>query len=354
MRITGVDADVISLPLENPYTIAYEAVSEATNILLRIHTSTPIVGIGVAAPDRYVTGEAPRAAHAQVDRVIAPALHRADPLRPALLTHRLAAPLKAWPSLRSAVDMALRDIVGKVAGLPLYKLLGGFRDRMKTSITIGILDENETVAQAVELVDKGFSALKLKGGRDVSNDIERVLKVRDRIGPKVAIRFDANQGYTVADAQAFVSGTKRAKVELIEQPTPKQETALLGQVARAVSIPVMADESLLNLRDAFRLAKGQLADMVNIKLMKVGGIGEAFAINAVARAAGLEAMVGCMDEMSLGIAAGLAFALASPNVIYADLDGHIGLVGDPTETCLSLKDGTLYPSVEPGLGIPSL
>ncbi|MEW6744548.1 MAG: dipeptide epimerase [Planctomycetota bacterium] len=350
MRITRLHVEPISMELSEPYTISYERVERTTNILVRLDTTGSIHGVGCAAPDVPITGESPEDVIHSLEEVAAPIMKGADPLRRTRLLMRLKRALGRKPSTLAALDMALYDILGKLAGEPLWKVLGGFRNRIRTSVTIGILPLADTVRKANDQVGRGFRSLKIKGGIDVEDDIARVVAVRAAVGSNVELRFDANQGYSVEEARRFVDGTRRCRIEVIEQPTPHDEPDLLGRVTRSVSVPVMVDEGLVTLRDAFRVARRDLADMVNVKIMKVGGISEALQISAVARAARLDVMVGCLDEAALGIAAGLHFALARPEVSYADLDGHLDLINDPTAGTVQLRDGQLYPAAAPGLG----
>ncbi|MFT4628616.1 MAG: L-alanine-DL-glutamate epimerase-like enolase superfamily enzyme [Myxococcota bacterium] len=351
MRILRVEVEPLQLRLREPYTIAYETVDSVENLLVRLITDGPHVGLGIAAPDQGVTGETAAVAEGALREVAAPLLMESDPLRRGVVVEQLAAQLAHAPSARAAVDMALHDLLGKQAGLPVWRMLGGYRSGIPTSITLYLTETEEMVRRARAFAAKGFQALKLKGGANVDLDVERVHAVRAAVGPALELRFDANQGYDPATAVDFHRRTLDANLSMFEQPTAAARLKELRHVTQNIPIPVMADESILNLADAFRYARGEAMDMVNLKLVKVGGLDAALQINAVARAAGLEVMVGCMDEVSLSIASGVAFALSRKNVEFADLDGHLDLIGDPTEGALTLRDGVLYPSEEPGFGL---
>ena len=234
-------------------------------------------------------------------------------------------------------------------GVPLHQYLGGFRESIPTSITIGIESLEETMRLAAEFVAQEFFIIKVKGGLSVEEDIEKMLQLRKKY-PDLVLRFDGNQGYGVADSVAFHEGTAHIDIEIFEQPTLVGEEIKLGQVTNQTDVPIMADEKSKNLSDAFSLAQKGHINMINIKLMKVGGIREGLHINSVAKSARLEAMVGCIDECGLGIAAGLHFALSQSNVKYADLDGHLDLLKDPYKDLFILKRGVLYPNDKPGLG----
>jgi len=350
MKITHIEYFQLDMPLMVPYIIAYETVNKTTNIVLKLTTDKGITGWGCAAPDLEVTGETPEDVIDNIEKIIIGLLKGQSPFQIALITHQLKQLCPKASSTIAMVDIALHDLMARKAKLPLYQLLGGFRNNIPTSITIGILPLEETMAQANEFLKKGFTILKLKGGLNLDEDIEKIIKLREKYGNEFLLRFDANQGYTPPESIKFINKTKKATIEILEQPTKQEKEAHLGEVTQNTDIPVMADESIKTLKDAFRLSSNNLIDMINIKIMKVGGILESQHINSVAKAARIEVMVGCIDECALGISAGLHFALSRPNIEYADLDGHLDLLQDPFTNLFDLRNGILYPSKYPGLG----
>lgn len=347
MRITHIDYERLDLELTEPYTIAYETIDRATNFILHVSTDRGITGYGCAAPDMGVTAETAADVQEAIRTIISPALLGQNPLRYAFLLESLSGRLKS--SALAMVDLALHDIIAKLADIPLFQLLGGYRDCMATSVTITILPMAATMAKAAEYVSQGFGIIKVKGGLDVAEDLARLAALRKKY-PELVLRFDGNQGYSLDEALRFMTAAQSIGVEILEQPTSVEDEELMGKVSLGGSLPVMADESLKTLKDAFRLTRHDFTDMINIKLQKVGGLTPGLHINSVARAAGNEVMVGCLDECGLGIAAGLHFALSRPNVVFADLDGHLDFVEDPFRDLFTLERGVLRPNGLAGLG----
>ncbi|WP_036152471.1 mandelate racemase/muconate lactonizing enzyme family protein [Maribacter forsetii] len=349
MKITHISFERLDLKLSDPYTIAYETIDRTSNFILKLETDTKIVGYGCAAPDPVVTNESPSDVTYAINNIIIPYLLGKDPFTYALLLLELKELLAKRSSALAMVDLALFDIMSKKAEVPLYKFLGGYRNSIATSITIGIMGVDETLLKATEFVNQGFTILKIKGGSNLEEDIAKMRMIHEKY-PNIELRFDGNQGYSVKESVAFVKATAAIGVEIFEQPTKVEAEERLGEVMDQVNVPIMADESLKTLTDAFRLAQNERVDMVNIKLQKVGGIWVGMHINSVAKAAKLDAMVGCIDECGLGIAAGLHFALSRPNIKYADLDGHLDIIDDPYHSIFKLEKGILYPNEKHGLG----
>jgi L-alanine-DL-glutamate epimerase-like enolase superfamily enzyme len=260
----------------------------------------------------------------------------------------LAQLTKGTPSALCAFDLAFHDLLGLAAGLPLHRLLGGYRSRIQTSVTVSIAPVKETVELARDRARQGFRILKIKGGTDPDEDVRRVQAVNKAL-PRITLRLDADQGYTIPQA-LDVARALEGKIEMLEQPTPADDVGGLRQVTKHSPVPILADESVTGPTSALEVAAQRAADGMSIKLATCGGLRCARQIDTVARAAKMATMVSCVHEPALLTAAGLSFALSSPNVRYGDLDGHMDLVGDPTVAGFRLEEGTLIATDVPGLG----
>lgn len=350
MKITSVSFKRYDLELIEPYTIAYETISDATNYVLTVETDAGITGFGCAAPDLQITEETTKSIEHSIEEIIIPALLGSNPFHYARILDEIRNTEKVKSSALAMTDAVLHDLMAKKADVQLYEFLGGYRSSIPTSVTIGILPIEETLKKADQFIEDGFFILKVKGGLDTNEDIRKLQLIRDKY-PKVILRFDGNQGYSVEESIDFSKKANEIGIQIFEQPLSIDDEHLLEHLISKVSHPVMADESLKTLDDAHRLTKNDSSDMINIKLMKIGGILEGMHINSVAKAAGNEVMVGCLDECSLGISMGLHFALSRPNIEFADLDSHLDFEKDPFKGLFNLEKGFLYPNDKPGLGL---
>jgi len=348
MQIVRAVVTPVELNLRQPVRMAgLGEIVRLTALFVRLETRGGRTAWGCAVAHPELTGEQPESALAACQA----AADLAQDLHPTNLEYSLAElePVVAKsPAARCAFDLAFHDLLGLAADMPLYRLLGGYRNRIQTSATIPLAPVAESVEIALARASLGFRMLKLKGGLDPEEDVRRARAIQ-RALPDHLLRLDPDGGYTV-DQALNVARALEGKLEMIEQPTPAGDLDALWQVTRQSPVPILADQSVSDPASALEVATHRVADGLSVKIANCGGLRCARQIDNIAHAARMVTMVGCVIEPALLIAAGLYFALSSPNVRYGDLDGYLDLVDDPTVPGFELRDGWLVASEVPGLG----
>ena len=356
MQITNVRVVPVELSLRLPHRTAYYSeIDRVAVVFVRIETRQGLVAWGCAASDPPLTGETLEGV-VQACRACADRARDLNPLNTAYALEELAQLIEGTPSAPAetpspalcAFDLAFHDLLGLAAGLPLYRLLGGYRNRIQTSVTISITPVKESVELARDRARQGFRILKVKGGLDPEEDVHRVQAIHKAL-PSLTLRLDADQGYTVKQA-LDVARALEGTLEMLEQPTPAADLDGLRRVTKNSAVPILADQSVTGPASALKIAAHRAADGLSAKLATCGGLRCARQVDTIARAARMSTMVSCVTEPALLTAAGLSFALSSPNVHYGDLDGHFDLVGDPTVPGFLLEEGWLIATDVPGLG----
>jgi L-alanine-DL-glutamate epimerase-like enolase superfamily enzyme len=355
VRIRSVSAARERFPLTRPYAIAGQApVVEVENAVVRIEADDGLAGFGAGSPGEHVTGETFEACLSALAPDNVEWLIGRDVRSLPAICRESAERFPRTPAARAAVDIALHDLLARRAGLPLVEMLGRAHEALPTSITIGIKPLAETLEEADEYLGRGFRTLKVKIGDSLEEDVERLFKLRERVGRSAAIRVDANVGYTPEETRRFFELSAIVDLELVEQPVPREAFERLRDLPAAWRRKIAADESLHGERDALALA-GPPGDpacgIYNIKLMKCGGVWPALRIAAIADTAGVALMWGCMDESRISIAAALHAAFSSPATRYLDLDGSLDLARDVVSGGFTLEDGVMRTTDAPGLGV---
>ncbi len=356
MKIESIELKHISIPLKKPFKTALRTVEFAEDTIVMIKTDDGQIGFGEAPPTGVITGDTNGSIIGAIKENIEHILigERIENIEN--IMDKLNKSVVKNTSAKAAIDMAIYDLFGKLYNAPVYKLLGGYRDRVETDITVSVNSPEEMSEDALQFIKQGYKSLKMKVGMDIKKDIERVKAVRASVGKDIQIRLDANQGWTPKEA---IMGIRRLEdsgldIELVEQPVKAWDIDGLKLVTNNVETPIMADESMFSPYDTFKILSTRAADMINIKLMKCGGIYNALKIVSIAEACGVECMIGSMIESKVSITAAAHLAGAKKNITRFDLDAVLLLDKDPVVGGLEVDIPTIVLPDKPGLGIEKI
>lgn len=355
MKITDVRLGMISVPLIVPFKTALRTVDSVEDVVIEIHTDTGHVGYGEAPPTGVITGDTTGAIIGAINDHIKKVLIGREVDDFENLIKAMNGCIVKNTSAKAAADMALWDLYGQLYNIPVYKMLGGSRKSIETDITISVNSPEEMARDAVSAIERGYSCLKVKVGSNPDLDVARLAAVREA-APDALIRIDANQAWTPKQAVRILNQMqeKGLEIELVEQPVKAHDFEGLKYVTQNSYVPVMADESVFSPMDALKIMQMGAADLINIKLMKCGGITNALKIASAAEIYGVECMIGCMLEAKISVNAAVHLACAKQIITKVDLDGPVLCSEDPIIGGAVFNEKDITVSDEPGLGIKGI
>ncbi len=354
MKIDAIELGLLRVPLKTPFKTALRSVDHVEDIIVRIRADDGASGWGGAPATAVITGDTHGSIIDAIRHYIAPKLIGRDIADHNRNIALVQSALERNTSAKAAVEIALYDLFGQLYGAPTYKLLGGGDPVVSTDITISVDYIDKMVADSINAVERGFSALKIKVGKDIGVDIERVRAIHAAVEGRALLRLDANQGWTAKQAVFALQALEDAGVhlELVEQPVKARDLTGLKFVTERVHTPVMADESVFGPSEVIELIRMRAADIINIKLMKTGGLSQAIQIADIAAIHGMECMMGCMLESSVSVAAAAHLAAAKSQIITKiDLDGPSLCAGDPVIGDTVFNEAEITLGARPGFGV---
>lgn len=324
MKITGIEVRTLSIALKTPFVTALRRVDAVESVEVRLHTDEGIVGLGEAPPTKAITGEDSTSIITAIETLIGPRITGKTFMHPEDAMTLLHGSCDGNTSAKAAVDIALYDLFSKAAALPLYAYLGGRLRPLRTDVTISLGPPQKMAEETKEAVTAGLTLLKVKTGGKDGLDIERIHAVRRNAGENAVILVDANQAWGEDEALKIIDAVKGLNIVLIEQPVSAADLDGLRRITAQSAIPILADESVFSVEDAQEVIATGAADMINIKLMKCGGIFKAMQILRLCERHGIRCMMGSMLEGPHSIAAAAHLAMAFPaTVTLCDLDSPL-------------------------------
>ncbi len=354
MKITGFQLGLLSVPLKTSFKTALRTVDCIESIVLIIETDTGRKGYGEATPTAVITGDTKGSIIAAISEYLMPVLIGEDIRN---LNRCLELTKKALVnnfSAKAAVEIALFDLFAQYHDAPLYQMLGGGPKRLATDITISVDYIDKMVADAQAAVEQGYDCLKIKVGKEYSIDLKRIKAIYSKIKGQALLRLDINQGWTAQQTVDALNHLESIGVELdlIEQPVPAANLSGMKYITQRSNTAVMSDESTFGPAEVIELIQEGAADIINIKLMKTGGISDAIKIANIASVFDVQCMMGCMLEAGISVIAAAHLASAKSSVITRiDLDGPALCQSHPIESDTLFDGPDIVLGDAPGLGI---
>lgn len=348
IKIIGIEAKTLPVSNKQPFQISYGSINQMDNVFVKVTTDTGITGYGEASAIGFISGDTNASVMGAIE-LLTPLLCGIE-IEPKVIHSIMNKALFGNSAAKAALDIAIYDALSKVAELPLAQFLGATVNTVASDVTLAIDTLENTIAMAKMHYDRGFKTFKIKANNDYQHCKNIVHAIKTKL-PQASVRIDANQAWDVEGTLDFVREMYSYNIEYIEQPVPRKRYQELKQITTASPIQIMADESAFDLEDAQNLLSNDMIDLVNIKLMKSGGIYPALQIADYCSKEGIQCGIGCMMESKLGLSAALAVALAHPNITKIDLDSIIFVDSTYAKLGLDYKDGSLTQPKHLGLGL---
>jgi len=350
VQIERVEVFRVEIPFRVPFVVWRGEIPAKEHVLVRLTTDTGLHGWGEAAPFLFYSPETAVDIAWLIENVLAEEVIGRDP-RNVRAIYESFGMLDGHLFAKGAIEVALWDLLGQIAGLPLYRLLGGpVREAVPVTTVLHVDEPANMAEEARELVGRGFRSLKLKIGFGAERDVAMVAAVREAVGADVRIRVDAEEHYTVKESLAICRQLERYDLELVSQPVARTDWEGMARLRDQLPMPLLADEGIHDPNDILTCVAHGAADMVNIKVLKCGGLLPSLEMAGICRAAHLPVMFGSMIEAGIGTLASAHLAMALPQVFSTELCGPLLLAGDVLAETLEVRDGALHLTDKPGLG----
>lgn len=353
MKITNIRTATLKAPLKNPFITSLRRVDALEDLVVIIECDDGSVGYGEGAPTPVITGETMGSMIAAIE-YLKPFILGLEIEDFSTILNNIHTRILKNTTAKSALEIALYDLRAKALKQPLYKMLGGTQTKFRTDITISMGEIDKMISDSLDAVNLGYDTLKIKIGDNPQKDVERIVAIHQALDKRIALRLDANQGWTAQESVTLLHALEKQGIiaEFIEQPVAADDIDGLRYIKERVQTPLLADESIFSVKDARRLLEMQAIDYVNIKLAKTAGITQALELAELSKEFGVKCMIGCMLEGPISVAAGVHLASAKADVItMLDLDAVSLLASHPVKTSIVFNESEIILSEDAGLGV---